>query len=111
MSREEFVTSWKNVRENTPSLGPHIGNYKAAVQHQHLASIFYKKSLISFKGGFAPKQYCKGLDVMIMKKAQLADIGKLRTIVLFDLEANRGFKWLGAFTMKRAIASGEIALE
>ena len=46
-----------------------------------------------------------------MKQAQSADIGKLQMIVLFDSEANHGFKWLGAFTMKLAIVSGEMALE
>ena len=111
MSLEEFVHSWKGVRTSTSSIGPHIGHYKAATQNLQLTKIFHMKLEIPFLGVFAPDRYPKWLDVMIMKKAESNSIGDLRTVVLFDSEANHGNKWIGKFTMNKAVQQGDIATE
>ena len=111
MSLQEFRHSWKQVKERTSSIGPHIGHYKAATQNPMLARLFHLKSEIPLLGGFTPKCYQRGLDVMIMKKANSPDIDKLQTVVLFDSEANHTNKWIGRFPMQRAIDMNAIAPE
>ena len=111
MSLQEFCNSWKNVKEQTSSIGQHIGHYKAATQHDRLAHMFHIKSEIPLLGAFAPSRYKKGSDMMILKKANSTDIDKLRIVSLFDLEANHTNKWIGRFAMELAIKNNKIAPE
>ena len=53
MSLQKFYDSWKNVKERTSSIGPHILHYKAETQHDRLAHMFHMKSEIPLLGGFA----------------------------------------------------------
>ena len=48
---------------------------------------------------------------MILKKANSTDIDKLRTVILFDSEANHTNKWIGRFVMNIAIQNNKIAPE
>ena len=111
MSLQDFKTRWRNVKERTSSIGPHIGHYKAATQHDGLSRLFHLKSEIPLLGEFAPSSYKKGLDVMILKKVNSTDIDKLRTVVLFESEANHTNKWIGRFAMNVAIQNTKIAPE
>ena len=51
------------------------------------------------------------MTVMTLKKANSIDIDKLRTVVLFDSEANHTNKWIGQFTMEVSIRNNKIAPE
>ena len=56
-------------------------------------------------------RYKKGLDMMIMKKANSTNIDKLQTVVLFDSEANHTNKWIGRLAIQCAIDNVEIGPE
>ena len=55
--------------------------------------------------GFAPQQWKQCLDVMIMKKSGVTDLSGLRTIVLFPVDCNFAFKYVGREMMKVAEAT------
>ena len=111
MSQKEFVSNWRRVKTATSLIGLHIGHYKVDTQHPKLAQLFHLKLEIPFLEGFALTRYRKGLDIMIMKKAESHGIGDLRTVVLFDSEANHGNKWIGKFSMNTAIQHEAVAME
>ena len=111
MSQQEFRESWKVVKERTSSSGAHIGHYKAACQHDELSRLLHLRSEIPFLSGYAPQRYRNGVDVMLLKKAGVTDITKLRTIVLFDSESNHNNKRIGRQAMHAALAQNLIAEE
>jgi hypothetical protein len=88
VSFRDFCLGWKMVKEKTSSTGPHIGHYKTGIQHKQIARLLYQRSQIPMLTGYVPMRHRKGIDVMLLKKAQVYDVTKLRTIVLFDTEAN-----------------------
>jgi Reverse transcriptase (RNA-dependent DNA polymerase). len=53
--------------------------------------------------GYSPVRHRRGVDVMLLKKENVYDIDKLRTIVLFDTEANMNNKHTGRRAMNAAI--------
>jgi hypothetical protein len=61
--------------------------------------------------GYAPKRHRQGIDVMLLKKENVNDVDKLRTVVLFDSEANMNYKHLGRRAMKAAIKLHQIVPE
>jgi hypothetical protein len=59
--------------------------------------------------GYVPIRHRRGIDVMLLKKAQVYDVTKLRTIMLFNTEANMNNKHTGRRAMKAAIKNNLIA--
>ena len=88
MSLAAYRESWRVVKENTSSRGPHIGIYKSEAQHPLLGWIFHQKSKTSYLLGYSLRRHRIGTDVMLPKRAGYWDVKDLRIIVLLDAEAN-----------------------
>jgi Reverse transcriptase (RNA-dependent DNA polymerase). len=108
---KEFCHGWKKAKERTSSSGPHFGHYKAAIQHHTLSKLLYRRALIPMITGYSPRRHSEGVDVMLLKKENNTNVDKLRTIVLFDSEANMNYKHLGRRAISAAIDLQEIATE
>lgn len=108
VSFEEFCIGWKKAKEKTSSTGPHVGHYKTGIQHPGIAKLLYQRSQIPMRTGYVPLRHRQGTDVMLLKKEQVYEVDKLRTIVLFDTEANMNNKHTGRRAMKTAIQNNLI---
>jgi exonuclease III len=108
---KEFCRGWTKAKERTSSNGPHFGHYKAAIHHGKIGQLLYKRSLIPMLTGYSPRRHREGIDVMLLKKEKNYNVDSLRTIVLFDSEANMNYKHLGRRAMTAAISQGHIATE
>jgi len=107
----EFCEGWKKAKERTSSNGPHFGHYKAGVLHPKIGPLLYHRSQIPLLTGYSPRRHREGVDVMLLKKEKNYNVNNLRTIVLFDSEANMNYKHLGRRAMSAAIAKNQIATE
>jgi Reverse transcriptase (RNA-dependent DNA polymerase). len=108
---QEFKAGWNKTKERTSSNGPHFGHYKASMFHPQISMLLYKRALIPMVTGYAPRRHRQGIDVMLLKKENIYEVDRLRTIVLFDSEANMNYKHLGRRAMQAAISKGQIATE
>lgn len=100
-SYHDFCVGWKKAKECTSSNGPHFGHYKAAIENPRIGQLLYKRSIMPLLTGYSPRRHRNVVDVMLLKKEQNSHMDSLRTIVLFDSEAN----------MNAAIQLGTIATE
>jgi hypothetical protein len=66
---------------------------------------------IPLKSGYSPLRWKQCIDVMIPKKSNRTDVDNLRTICLFEVDANYCFKHIGRQMMKNAEGHGTIAKE
>ena len=107
----DFKKGWKQAKENTSSSGPHFGHYRAAISHPSLAKLLYDRAMIPMTTGYSPRRHRRGIDVMLLKKENNHQVDHLRTIVLFDSEANMNYKHMGRRAMNLALAQGHIATE
>jgi hypothetical protein len=107
----EFCTGWTKAKEKTSSNGPHFGHYKAALHHKKLSSLLYKRAMIPMITGYSPRRHRQGVDVMLLKKENNYEVERLRTIVLFDSEANMNYKHMGRRAMTAALKHNQIATE
>ena len=57
---------------------------------------------LPFRTGFSPLRWQHATNVMILKKAGLYNLEKLRTICLFQADFNHNNKFLGKSTMAHA---------
>jgi len=110
-SYQDFCQGWSKAKERTSSIGPHFGHYKAAIHHPRIGNLLDKRSQIPIFTGYTPRRHREGLDVMLLKKAQNYNVDSLRTIVLFDSEANMNNKHTGRRAMDAAIQLNTIATE
>jgi hypothetical protein len=108
---QEFCKGWQMTKECTSSSGPHFGHYKAAITHPQLSTMLYKRAMVPMVTGYSPSRHREGVDVMLLKKENDTNVDRLRTIVLFDSEANMNYKHLGRRAMKSAIELEQIATE
>jgi hypothetical protein len=108
---KEFCKGWQMTKERTSSSGPHFGHYKAATTHPKLSTMLYKRAMVPMITGYSPSRHREGVDVMLLKKENDTNVDRLRTIVLFDSEANMNYKHLGRRAMKSAIELEQIATE
>jgi hypothetical protein len=67
--------------------------------------------MIPMLTGYSPQRHRVGIDVMLLKKENDTNVDKLRTIVLFDSEANMNYKHLGRRAMNAAISLQQISTE
>jgi hypothetical protein len=66
---------------------------------------------IPLVSGFAPSQWKRCLDVMILKHSGINDLANLRTIMLFPVDCNFAFKHTGREMMKVVEQTKSLALE
>jgi hypothetical protein len=111
ISFEEFKQGRMRTKERTSSYSPHFGHYKAAMSHPQIAHMLYSRALIPMITGYSPTHHHQGIDVMLLKKENNYHVDLLRTIVLFDSEANMNYKHLGRRAMQIAILQDQIATE
>lgn len=111
ISYKEFCSGWSLAKERTSSNGPHFGHYKASMLHPEISLLLYQRAIFPTITGYSPRRHRQGVDVMLLKKENVYDVERLRTIVLFDSEANMNYKHLGRRAMNAAIKNNMISTE
>ena len=106
-----FSGSWDKMKEKTSSRRLHFGHFKACSKHEHVTAINYVMAEVPFQSGYSPSRWKNATDVMILKKAGLYDVDKLRTIVLYEADFNHNNKWLGKSMMETACKYNKVATE
>ena len=101
---EEWKTGWKKAKERTTSGSNflHFGHFKAGCTNDVIANFEATMANIPLLSGYSPPRWRKAVDCMLLKKEGNYRVDKLRTIVLFDPEANQNFKFLGRAVMAHA---------
>ena len=84
----EFRDSWKIRKESTSSRLLHFGHFKASLKDDLTSLAHYMFAEIPFRTGYAPNRWKHATQLMILKKAGLTNVEKLRTIVLFEVDFN-----------------------
>ena len=107
----DFKESWIKMKEKTSSRRLHFGHFKACCKDDALTAINYVLAEVPFQSGYSPTRWKNATDVMILKKAGLYDVDKLRTIVLYEADFNHNNKWLGKAMMDKACEFRKIATE
>jgi hypothetical protein len=94
MTLDSFVSYWRKAREHT-SCYPSpfcFATLKASSHDSYLANMDCVMTRIPIKTGYSPTCWQRCVDVMIPKKSNMTDIDNLRTICLFEVNANYCFK-------------------
>jgi hypothetical protein len=110
-SAQEFKQGWRKIDEKTSSRHLHFGHFKAACKNELNILVHYVLAEIPFRSGYSPKRWKNATNVMILKKAGVFDITKLRTIVLFEADFNQNNKYFGRAMMHHTVSQGSIAKE
>ena len=71
-----------------------MGHFKAGVKHPEIGNVHYLLSLIPMTTGYSPRQWQKGINVMLLKSPEVYLLSKLRTIVLYEADFNHENKRL-----------------
>ena len=110
---EDNTRFWRKQKVKTSSegLGPGFLEMKAAAEDKHLSTFDAKLRNIPMKFGFLPTAWREMTEVKILKKAEVWDVEKLRTIILMHLFFNANNKKLGKETLKYAESKKAIARE
>jgi exonuclease III len=91
----EYKRSWVKMRENTGTNGHHFGHYKAGMRNDLVAMVHFALAEIPFRTGYSPSRWKECTNLMILKKAGLFNVDKLRTLALFEPDFNHNNKFLG----------------
>jgi hypothetical protein len=110
-SAQDFKKGWRKTDERTSSQHLHFGHFKAACKNELNILVHYVLAEIPFRSGYSPKRWKNATNVMILKKARVFDIKKLRTIVLFEADFNQNNKYFGQLMMHHTVSQGSIAKE
>jgi hypothetical protein len=76
--------------------------FKAGCTNDIIANFEATMANIPILSGYVPRQWFKAVDCMLLKKPGECRVDKLRTIILFNPEANHTFKFLGRAMMAHA---------
>ena len=90
ISTQDYQDGWKKAKEATSSGGltVHFGHCKAMAHDHELSSMEAAFLSIPLRSGYPYKDWRKGIDCTLVKKANSFWINKLRTIVLFEADFN-----------------------
>ena len=90
ISTQDYQDGWKKAKEATSSGGltVHFGHCKAMAHDHKLSSMEAAFLSIPLRSGYPYKEWRKGIDCTLVKKANSFRINKLRTIVLFEADFN-----------------------
>ncbi len=108
---EEYKTSWEKMNERISSRQLHFGHFKAATRDPTVIDMHYKMAEIPYRTGYAPTRWKNATQVMILKKAGLYDVERLRTIVLYEADFNHNNKYMGKKLMEHTIDNKLMAKE
>jgi hypothetical protein len=113
ISLEEHKQFWRNAREETACFpcALSFAKMKAGAQDDIISEVDCIAAQIPLKGGFAPDAWQYATDVMIPKKSGVTLLSGLRTIVLFPVDCNYVFKFIGRQMMRQAEELGALAPE
>ena len=106
-----FKTSWTKMREKTGTHDLHFGHFMSSCSHQHNLLVHYIMAEVPFRTGFSPTRWKCATNVMILKKAGVFDIEKLRTLCLFQSDYNHNNKFLGRKMMDHIVENNYVARE
>ncbi len=110
-TEQDYKLSWEKMDERISSRRLHFGHFKAACKHESIINAHYKMAEIPFRTGYAPERWKNATNVMILKKAGLYDIDRLRTIVLYEADFNHNNKYFGRQMMKHTQQQNMLAKE
>jgi hypothetical protein len=108
-----FTSFWRKAKEITSCYPSEVSfaMLKASSFDTYLSNLDCIMTRIPLTTGYSPNKWRRCADVMIPKKSNMTDIDNLRTICLFEAEANYCFKHIGREMMRNAEAHGTIAKE
>jgi hypothetical protein len=89
----------------------HFGHFIAGCTNDVIANFEATMANISIMSGYSPKCWQKAVNCTLLKQEGKYNVDKLRTIVLFDPEANQNFKFLGCTIMAHTKKHGQLAPE
>ena len=107
----DYKKSWETMKEKTGSHGLHFGHFMAACKHQENMMVHFIMAEVPFRSGYSPSRWKKATNVMILKRAGLFNIEKLRTICLFQSDFNHNNKHLGRQLMQHSVNNKMFAKE
>jgi len=101
---QDQIYGWQKVRETMASSmsSVHFGHYMAGMFNPEIALLNATMVDILLVSGYSPRQWWKGLNVMLQKQAGNINVEKLRIIVLFKADCNTNNKWIGRAVMYMA---------
>jgi hypothetical protein len=113
ISVKEHISFWKRAKETTSCYPCELSfaTMKAGASDSTIATVDCLAANIPLKGGFSPDSWQHATDVMIPKKSGVTLLSALRTIVLFPVDCNYVFKFIGKQMMQQAEALGALAPE
>ena len=104
MDPEEYRKGWLKAREATAS-GPsrlHFGHFIANAHDEKISLFDSIMAAIPHATGMSPRRWQHGIDCELEKKAGNTRVDSLRTILLFEADANQNFKKVGRDMMYQA---------
>ena len=107
---EYYITDIKRLRDAT-SPGPSIvttAMVKTKSLDPELRQIVCQRFNFSWCTGYYPRRYQRSVDLLIHKEPDVFSPHRLRSILLFGIEANFHKKHLGKLTMRRAEEFGAL---
>jgi hypothetical protein len=89
-SVSDFQNYWIKAKERTSLsiLTLHFGHYKAVCKNDTLSKMHSVFVDMAVNSGFSPKQWQRGLTVMLEKKQGVILVNKLRAILLMEADFN-----------------------
>jgi hypothetical protein len=113
LSVKEHINAWKKQKERTSSEPSRLtfSHYKAASKDRSLAIFDTTLRAIPYQYGFAPAQWKQMTDVELLKKANVYDVKKMRTILLMNSEFDINNKKLARDIMKQVESLKSIPCE
>jgi len=104
---------WRKANEKVSCYPSSLSfsSMKAGAFHDYISEVDCRLTRIPLISGYAPLRWRKCLDVMILKKAGVTHLSSLRTIVLFPVDCNFAFKYVGREMMKNAEKGNALAPE
>jgi hypothetical protein len=110
---EEWKSFWKEATERT-SCGCeifHFGTWKAGSFRETIMEMDALLTDIPLQTGYSPLRWRVDIDALLLKKAGVNLVEKLRTIVLFQGDFNYLNKYIGRHMMKDGEAWEQLAWE
>jgi hypothetical protein len=110
---EEWKSGWRKIKECTATGSDfwHFGHFKAGCTNDIIANFEATMANIPLLSGYSPPRWWKAVDCMLLQWEGNYQVDKLRTIVLFDPEANHIFKYIGRTVMAHAETHHQLAAE
>ena len=110
---EDHINAWLKQDERISSApsGPHFEHFEAGITDEYIMEFDALSRSLPHQCGFSSAPWREIVDVEILKKAEVCDTEKMRTIALMHAELNMNNKKLKRDVMQRATEAGSIAPE